>query len=134
MPLKLPLQWFNASITYHTWVRENKTMSLTATSTKGLICKLGMGGRSSVTGLTITVFGCSGFIAKYLVNRLGRCGNQVVLPVRGNEKNWRDLRLMGDLGKLTFLPIDFKDEETIRNAVKCSDVVFNLIGRDYNTL
>jgi hypothetical protein len=30
-----------------------------------------VGGRSSVGGLTVTVFGATGFVGRYLVNRLG---------------------------------------------------------------
>lgn len=35
------------------------------------------GGRSSVAGLTATVFGCTGFLGRYVVNKLGRVGTTV---------------------------------------------------------
>jgi hypothetical protein len=35
------------------------------------------GGRSSVSGVTATVFGASGFYGRYIVDRLGRIGSQV---------------------------------------------------------
>lgn len=38
------------------------------------------GGRSSLGGHTATVFGATGFLGRYIVNRLARSGNTVVVP------------------------------------------------------
>ena len=38
------------------------------------------GGRSSVSGITATVFGCTGFLGRYVVNKLGRVGTAVSRP------------------------------------------------------
>merc|ERR1712000_461328 len=43
------------------------------------------GGRSSLGGHTATVFGANGFLGRYIVNRLARRGNQVVVPT---EMTW----------------------------------------------
>lgn len=39
--------------------------------------KRGTGGRSSFNGIVCTVFGCTGFMGRYVVNRLGKIGTQV---------------------------------------------------------
>ena len=65
--------------------------------------KRGAGGRSSFSGIVATVFGGPGFIGRYVVNRLGRVGSQVVVPYRGDEHDYRHLRPMGDLGQILFL-------------------------------
>lgn len=37
----------------------------------------GTGGRSSFNGVVATVFGASGFLGKYICNKLGKVGSQV---------------------------------------------------------
>lgn len=59
-----------------------------------------VGGRSSATGVVVTVFGATGFAGRYLVNRLAGSGTTVICPYRGNEDDTRDLRVMGDLGRI----------------------------------
>lgn len=65
--------------------------------------KRGSGGRSSFSGVVATVIGGPGFIGRYVVNRLGRVGSQVVVPFRGDEHDYRFLRLMGDIGQILFV-------------------------------
>ncbi|TPX34461.1 hypothetical protein SmJEL517_g02888 [Synchytrium microbalum] len=95
--------------------------------------RAGPGGRSSVSGHTATVFGSTGFLGRYLVNNLGKRGTQVVVPFRGNDDNKRHLKLMGDLGQIVPLRFDVRDEKSVAECVRHSDVVYNLIGRDYET-
>ena len=59
---------------------------------RGLQIAVGKGGRSSVAGLTATVFGCTGFLGRYVVNKLGRVGTQVIVPYRGEHENTRHLK------------------------------------------
>ena len=65
--------------------------------------KLGLGGRSSISGVTATVFGSTGHLGRNLVNSLGKTGSTVVAPYRGTEDSKRHLKIMGDLGKIVQL-------------------------------
>jgi len=95
--------------------------------------KKGLGGRSSYSGTTATVFGASGFMGRYVVNKLGKIGSQVIIPYRGDHYDVRPLKLAGDLGQILFLEYHLEDDESIRKAVKYSNVVINLVGRDFET-
>lgn len=55
--------------------------------------------RSSVSGHVATVFGCTGFLGRYLVNRLAQKGTQVIIPYRDEDEK-RHLKVMGDLGQI----------------------------------
>jgi len=93
----------------------------------------GTGGRSSFNGTVATVFGASGFFGTYVVNQLGKLGSQVIIPHRCDPYDVKELRLMGDLGQILFTPLDPHNDDTIRAAVRHSNVVINLIGRDNET-
>ncbi|KAI9090839.1 hypothetical protein DFS34DRAFT_643800 [Phlyctochytrium arcticum] len=93
----------------------------------------GPGGRSSISGHVATVMGCTGFLGRYVVNNLGKKGTQVITPYRGTDDDRRHLKLMGDLGQIVQLRFDLRNEESIRESVRHSDTVYNLIGRDYAT-
>src|SRR5271156_7123230 len=60
------------------------------------------GGRSSLGGHTATVFGATGFLGRYIVNRLARQGCSVVVPYR-EEMAKRHLKVTGDLGRVVFM-------------------------------
>uniref|UniRef100_A0A8C9GA06 NADH dehydrogenase [ubiquinone] 1 alpha subcomplex subunit 9, mitochondrial n=1 Tax=Pavo cristatus TaxID=9049 RepID=A0A8C9GA06_PAVCR len=93
----------------------------------------GRSGRSSVSGIVATVFGATGFLGRYVVNRLGRIGSQVIIPYRCDQYDLMYLRQMGDLGQLLFLEWDCKDKDSIRRAVEHSNVVINLVGKEWET-
>ncbi|VVT58130.1 uncharacterized protein SAPINGB_P006052 [Magnusiomyces paraingens] len=92
----------------------------------------GTGGRSSRTGYTATVFGSNGFLGSHLVSRLARHGTITVAPFREEMKK-RHLKVAGDLGVVNFVEFDFRNVQSIEDAVKNSDIVYNLIGREYET-
>jgi NADH dehydrogenase (ubiquinone) 1 alpha subcomplex subunit 9 len=91
------------------------------------------GGRSSVSGIVATVFGSTGFLGRYVVNQFGRVGSQVIIPFRGEEKSYTHMKVMGDLGQIVPIRWDIRDRESIREALKHSNVVVNLVGRRYDT-
>ncbi|ERL95049.1 NADH dehydrogenase [ubiquinone] 1 alpha subcomplex subunit 9, mitochondrial [Dendroctonus ponderosae] len=95
--------------------------------------KRGSGGRSSFNGIVATVFGSTGFISRYVCNKLGKIGTQLILPYRGDNYDPMRLKVVGDLGQVYFHPYNLKDEDSIRKVVQYSNVVINLVGRDWET-
>ena len=75
------------------------------------------GGRSSLGGYTATVFGATGFLGRYIVNRLARRGCQVVVPYR-EEMTKRHLKPTGDLGRVVFM--EWGRQEYSVNRRKCA--------------
>lgn len=92
----------------------------------------GPGGRSSSSGHTATVFGATGFLGRYLVAQLAKKGTTVVVPYR-DDFSKRHLKVNGDLGQVVMLEFDLRNRQSIEESVRNSDVVYNLIGRDYET-
>ncbi|KAK3941176.1 nadh-ubiquinone oxidoreductase 39 kda [Diplogelasinospora grovesii] len=90
------------------------------------------GYRSSIGGHTATVFGATGALGRYIVNRLARQGCQVIIPYR-EEMAKRHLKVTGDLGRVVFMEYDLRNTESIEASVRHSDVVYNLVGRNYPT-
>lgn len=45
----------------------------------------------------------------------------------------RHLKVSGDLGRVTFIEYDLRNTQSIEESVRHSDMVFNLVGRDYPT-
>lgn len=90
------------------------------------------GGRSSIGGHTATVFGATGALGRYIVNRLARQGCTVVVPFR-EEQHKRHLKVAGDLGRINFIEYDLRNTESVEASVRHSDIVYNLVGRNYDT-
>lgn len=96
--------------------------------------RAGSGGRSSVNGITATIFGCSGFVARYVAQALGSIGTRLVLPYRCDDLDVQHLRTMGDLGMIVPMrDFNARSDESVRSMVASSDVVINLIGSDVET-
>lgn len=96
--------------------------------------RAGSGGRSSVSGVTATIFGCSGFVGRYVAQSLGSMGTRLVLPYRCDDVDVQHLRVMGDLGMIVPMKdFDLFDEDMVKRAIEGSDVVINLVGTDFET-
>ncbi|KAF7314277.1 NAD(P)-bd-dom domain-containing protein [Mycena kentingensis (nom. inval.)] len=103
----------------------------TLPSTKPIV-SYGPPGYSAVSGHTVTVFGCTGFLGRYLVSRIAKMGTQVIIPYR-DEDEARVFKPMGDLGQIVRMEWDIRNEEQIAECLRHSDIVYNLSGRDYET-
>lgn len=74
-----------------------------------------------------TVFGGSGFIGRYVVQRLARRGYVVRVAVT-HPASAGFLRVMGAVGQIVPLYASVTDEATVLRAVVGSDLVVNLVG------
>ena len=78
-----------------------------------------------------TVFGGSGFIGRYVVQRLVKAGYVVRVPTR-NPANAQFLRPLGDVGQVVPMAMPLS-REGITAAVTGAEVVVNLLGILYET-
>ncbi|KAH8108706.1 NADH dehydrogenase [Phellopilus nigrolimitatus] len=104
---------------------------ITTPSRKPIIAQ-GPAGRSAVTGHTVTVFGCTGFLGRYLVSKLAKSGTRVIVPYREEDEK-RHLKVMGDLGMILPLEWDVRNEQQIAECLRHSDTVYSLVGRNFET-
>lgn len=78
-------------------------------------------------GKTAVVFGGTGFIGRYLVQRLTRDGYSVRIPTRQPSKANR-LRVSGVVGQVVPLRMSLSDDAALAAAVHGADWVINLVG------
>jgi len=75
----------------------------------------------------VTVFGGSGFLGRYVVERLADRDIVVRVAVRDPEAA-KHLKTLGQVGQVTPIACDIKDADAVRRAVAGSDAVINLVG------
>lgn len=80
-----------------------------------------------MTGRVVTVFGGSGFIGRYIVERLAKRGDRVRVAVR-RPNLALFLKPLGDLGQVQPWACNIRDEASVARAVAGADVVINLVG------
>jgi len=95
---------------------------------KNIALTAGRGGRSSISGIRATVFGASSITGHAVINQLGQIGSQVVVPYRGDGREVKRVRMMGDLGQIIPLPFHLRDARTVARAIEGSNMVINMIG------
>lgn len=75
----------------------------------------------------VTVIGGSGFIGRYVVERLARAGCQIRVGVRHPDRALF-LKPCGDIGQITPLAVNIRNRESIAAVVAGADAVVNLVG------
>lgn len=75
----------------------------------------------------VTVFGGSGFIGRYVVQRLASAGWQVRVAVRRPDEALF-LKTAGDVGQVTPVAANIRDDRSVATAVIGADAVVNLVG------
>ncbi|RED46195.1 complex I NDUFA9 subunit family protein [Aestuariispira insulae] len=75
----------------------------------------------------VTVFGGSGFIGRSVVRRLAQMGCQVIVAVRDPE-GALFLKPYGEIGQVTPVMCNIRDEKAVRMVMQGSDAVVNLVG------
>lgn len=75
----------------------------------------------------VTVFGGSGFLGSYVVERLADRDAVVQVAVRDPEAA-KHVRPLGQVGQVTPVACDIKDPAAVERAVAGADAVINLVG------
>ncbi|MGB0935339.1 MAG: complex I NDUFA9 subunit family protein, partial [Alphaproteobacteria bacterium] len=81
----------------------------------------------SIKGKLVTIFGGSGFVGRYVVQKLAKEG--AIIRIAGRyAKSALFLKTMGDVGQITPVEVNIRDKESIAQAIDGSYAVVNLIG------
>lgn len=83
--------------------------------------------------LHVTVFNGTGRLAREVISKLRRVGAKIVIAYRGDRYPVEKMRTAGDLGQIYFAPYSFKDEKSLFEAVRYSDIVVNATGKETET-
>jgi NADH dehydrogenase len=75
----------------------------------------------------VTIFGASGFIGRYVVGEIAKTGARVRAAVRRPD-NAGYLKPMGDVGQITPIAANIRDDASVAAAVDGVDAVINLVG------
>ncbi|SME93216.1 NADH dehydrogenase [Tistlia consotensis] len=76
---------------------------------------------------TITIFGGSGFIGRYVVARLADSGWTIRVAVRRPERA-KFLKPLGNVGQVVPIACSVRDQASVEAAVAGSDAAINLVG------
>jgi NADH dehydrogenase len=80
----------------------------------------------------VTVFGGSGFVGRHVVRDLAKMGASVRVAVRRPERALF-LKTMGDVGQITPVATNIRDDVSVARAVAGADAVVNLVGILYES-
>uniref|UniRef100_A0A8C4PYP4 NADH dehydrogenase [ubiquinone] 1 alpha subcomplex subunit 9, mitochondrial n=1 Tax=Eptatretus burgeri TaxID=7764 RepID=A0A8C4PYP4_EPTBU len=95
----------------------------------------GRGGRSSFGGIVATVFGATGFLGRYVVGRLGEYLFIHLILYHSISRHVCTFGSMTLIFGFIYLTLEWYawDEDSIRNSVKYSNIVINLVGREWES-
>lgn len=75
----------------------------------------------------VTIFGGSGFVGRYIAQRMAHAGWRVKVAVRRpNEAIF--VRTYGDVGQVEPVQCNIRYEDSVANAIEASDAVVNCVG------
>ncbi len=80
-----------------------------------------------MTQRLVTVFGGSGFLGRYVVQKLAQDGHRVRVAVR-NPNEALFLKPLGEVGQVQTVQANIRNEASVRRAVEGADGVVNLVG------
>ena len=82
---------------------------------------------NDLRNLRVTVFGGTGFVGRHLIKHL--CNQECIIkvPTRNTAKGYF-LQPLGDVGQINLIKFDLSDNRKLKNLIKDSDIVINLIG------
>ncbi|WP_420548820.1 complex I NDUFA9 subunit family protein [Curvivirga sp.] len=83
-------------------------------------------------GKMIVVFGGSGFVGRYVVRKLAAQGWRVRVASRDPEAGLY-LKTTGDVGQVTPVQANIRNEASVRAAIEGCDAVINLVGILYES-
>jgi len=75
---------------------------------------------------TVTVFGGSGFLGRYVVSRLAERGYRILVPTR--QPNLANFLPLGKVGQINPIHANLRNEDSVAHAVARADHVINLVG------
>jgi len=75
----------------------------------------------------VTVIGGSGFVGRYIVQKLAKQGYRVRVAVR-NPNHALDLTVSGTVGQIASVQCNIRHLNSVQNAIKDSDYVINCVG------
>lgn len=76
---------------------------------------------------TITIFGGSGFVGRYIVQKFAENGDQIRVAVR-HPNSAQFLKPLGNVGQITPVQTSLSSMDNLSHIIKGSDVVINLVG------
>ena len=76
---------------------------------------------------TVTIFGGSGFVGRYVVQKFADKGDRIRVAVR-NPVAAQFLKPLGQVGQITPVQVFLSSSESLTQVIKGSDVVINLVG------